>query len=99
MTATYTKDIWEKEAMEQTHGNIICIKAKERNYGQAERPDCGLIVIPVVIERPTCDEELYAAVSRMTEVTVIGHGMVPMPSEFIVWKGTPEEFQETWRGD
>lgn len=99
MTATYTKDEWAKATMDQTFGNVICVKTKIRYFGRKERPDCGFVVIPKAIQKPTNDQELYAAFSKQTEVTVLGHGMMDMPSEYVVWKGTPQEFEETWRGD
>lgn len=100
MTATYTKTEWVTETLEQTFGHAICLKAVDQGARPpGEVPEFGYIMIPYAIERPTSDAELYAAVSKLTEVVVLGTGSMERPSEYIVWKGTPQEFEETWRGD
>ena len=88
----------------QTPLNAIAVKRINFRLGAPTGdPECGKLSVPGIIHGSVkSNTALYEAIraSGEPEVVVVGHGWeANIPGEVFVWRGSVEEFEETWEGD
>jgi len=98
MNITKDRREFEKQFM-NTNMFAFCVKEKG---GKFPFQKTGRISVPsITIGQGIKDEtDLYLAIanSDVSEIVVIGHGY-PTPDDIYVWRGSFDEFKQSWIGD